>query len=366
MGMNKMKENVKEVIDDKNKYVNKLLNNIDVKIINNKEMKPRKEIENSIKIANKKHIEEKKAEKKVLVHKKVIEEKIITLEEKNENIKKEMDLQRRSLGIVFNSENMVKLVVKQLENNKKITINETNENKRKIAAKVLVDSFVVNDVKYDKNDWKNTVIESIHMGKKKDAKGKPNEIIYLKFKEIEEIKMFKNQLKTASEEINNRIIPYVSHNSYDRFQAIDNLAYESRRRGLKTKIIFGKYDFLLLTKDKKDPTNWYNIPPRILEDLPEFNVGQINEDDKIKEEEERNDRRIRLKEKYDNLLKEEYDMINRRNEEEAAILRRIAQINVDEEDVKMDEESNNEEDNAVKRKNNEEINEEKKKTKSTL
>ena len=55
-------KDIKKINNDKTPYVNKLLNNVNVKINNKKEMKPRMEMEESIKIATKKHIEEKRRE----------------------------------------------------------------------------------------------------------------------------------------------------------------------------------------------------------------------------------------------------------------------------------------------------------------
>ena len=288
-----------------------------------------------------------------------------------------MDIMRRTIGIVYNSEKMVDLVVKQLEKNGKVKSNETNENKRKIAAKVLVDSFIVNDMKYDKTDWMNTELEGLHMGKKKNTKGATNEIIYVKFKNYEDVKMIKNQLKMVTEEINDRVIPYVSHNSYERFQAIDNIAYQLRRRGNKPKMIFGKYDFLLLSKEKNDNTNWYNVPPRIIDEIPEFKVGEISNEDKKIEEVQRRERKVIQKEKNERLIEEEKNTDQNRHNGEQDLLKRINDINMSEmnnqEKIEIDEEEEeendmeeNEDENNVKRKNEEQINDDKKKTKSEL
>ena len=55
------KTEVKEKMNDNTSYVNKLLNKVDVKMFNKKEMKPRTVIEDSIKNATKIHLEEKLA-----------------------------------------------------------------------------------------------------------------------------------------------------------------------------------------------------------------------------------------------------------------------------------------------------------------
>ena len=131
--------------------------------------------------------------------------------------------------------------------------------------------------------------------------------------------------------------------------------------------VFGIHDFLLLTKDKNDKTNWFNIPPRILDDLPDFNVGRISEEDKIIEEEQSQERKRIMNERNNDLIKAEEKMNRKRIEEEKELLNRVANIDMSEiqyennsrldDDICMDE-------SDMKRKNEEEMKEEKKKTKS--
>ena len=161
-----------------------------------------------------------------------------------------------------------------------------------------------NDMSFDKQEWNNTKIEEMHTTKKKDNKGNTNEVIFIIFEDRNDVKNFKSQLKNVSDEINKRIIPYVSQKAFERFQTIDHITYKMRRRGKKTKVVFTKYDFILLSKDKNDETNWYNVPPRILEDLPEFKVGKISEEEKIEEEKQRDERKNKMI-KINNEIKED-------------------------------------------------------------
>ena len=193
-----------------------------------------------------------------------------------------MHKMRRTTGVIFNSNKMIEHVINQLEKSGKLKTNNTNEFKRKVGAKVLIDSFMTNEMKYGKEDWNNVKVEEIHTGTKSDKKGNFNEVIYVRFEEIDEIKKFKNQLKHVSNDVNNRIIDFISSQTHERFQFFDNAAYQARQRGMRTKIIIGKYDFLLLTKHKSDPQSWQNIPPRIMTNLPHFKVGQISDKDIIK------------------------------------------------------------------------------------
>ena len=122
------------------------------------------------------------------------------------------------------------------------------------------------------------------------------------------MKKFKNQLKYVGEEINNIISLYISSKTYTRFQYYDNAAWQSRQRGNRTKIIIGRHDFLLLTKHKSDTQNWNNIAPRILENLPDFNVGKMSDEDDKEEEK-------RIKERIENLKIKNEEINNYKKEE---------------------------------------------------
>ena len=103
---NKNKETIKEILNDKNDinenkdkeenlYINKLLNNMEVKVKKmNKEIKPRIEIEKSITKAAENHVKEKKEENNIKKKNVNKEEEVITLEEKNVRIKYEMNKMR--------------------------------------------------------------------------------------------------------------------------------------------------------------------------------------------------------------------------------------------------------------------------------
>ena len=201
----------------------------------------------------------------------------------------------------------------------------------------MVDNFITQEMKYSKEEWNQTKIEGIHTGSKKDKQGNKNEIIYITFENYNDNKIFKEKLKEVSEEISDRICPYIHGKAFERFKYIDHLAWETRKRNKKTKIIMGKHDFLLLTKDKNDNQPWQNIPPRIINNLPEFNIGKLNENDKKEEMKQREERRRELENRNKNIKKQEEENKLRREREEIALFNRF---NLNEKDEDMEDEYN--------------------------
>ena len=278
----------------------------------------------------------------------VKEEDKITLEEKNRRIQEEMYKMKRTTAIKLNSDNMINLVVEQLEKSGKMKTNETTNNKRKTGAKVLLDNFMTKEMNYEKEDWNRVEIEEINTGYKKDKNGKNYEMIYVTFKEEEEIKKFKNQLKYVKTETNERISQYISGKTLRRFQFYDNAAYSARRRGLKTKIVIGKFDFLLLTKNKADTQPWYNIPPRIVPDLPDFEVGNIREEEKEEEEKQKNERLEKIKKQNEEINIYEQIKEEKRIKEEDEMRKQLEEIAMSD-DTDLDENNDEEEKNVSKK-----------------
>ena len=253
-----------------------------------------------------------------------------------------MDKMRRTTSISLNSNKMIDLVVNQLEKNGKIKTNNTNDNKRKIGAKVLLDNFMTKNMKYEKDDWNNVELEELNTSVKKNKNGTMNEFLNVTFKEEDEIKKFKNQLQSVDKETNDRISQFISNKTYNRFQPYDNAAWQARQRGMKTKIVVGRFNFLLLTKMKSDTQSWYNIPPRIMHNLPDYDVGKINEEDAIEEEKQ-------IKERNDKIMKQNLELTEaekikeeRRMTEETEMMKRLEEIAMNDDEMMPNQEEVNE------------------------
>ena len=136
------------------------------------------------------------------------------------------------------------------------------------------------------------------------------------------------------ESVNNKICDYIDPKAFERFQSVDHTAYQIRLRGMKTKIHMGKYDFLLMTKMKNDKRTWNNIPPRILKDLPDFNIGKLNENDKIEEDKLIIERREKMMEKNEKIKEEEMRKKEEIEKKEKDIINSFDEkIVIDEDDI---------------------------------
>ena len=70
-----------------------------------------------------------------------------------------------------------------------------------------------------------------------------------------------------------RVIRWIPKQMYDRFRAVESLAYNLRQEaGLKTRVKIGRADLVLSNRDPKYSA-WFNRElPR---NLPEINLGQF-------------------------------------------------------------------------------------------
>ena len=61
-----------------------------------------------------------------------------------------------------------------------------------------------------------------------------NEIIYIEFKNINDVNAFMNQMRHANEDVGNKVCDYIKSEAFERFQAVDHIAWELRKRNQKT------------------------------------------------------------------------------------------------------------------------------------
>ena len=113
----------------------------------------------------------------------------------------------------------------------------------------------------------------------------------------------------------------------------------------------GQHDFLLLVKKKNDTQTWANIPPRIMDDLPEFDIGKLSKEDEKEEKKQREERRNKTNERNNVLIEEEEKKKLNKDKAEKEFLQRISN------DYEMSDED------ANKKENENEVNEEEHKMK---
>ena len=187
----------------------------------------------------------------------------------------------------------------------------------------------------------------IQTGKRKDKDNNTNEVIYITFEKMSDLIEFNENIKNASEEVNNRICNYVKPNCFKRFQYFDHMAWEARQRGKKTKVNTGKHDFLLLIKEKNDNNLWKNIAPRIIENVPDFEMGELSEEDKKEEKTQQEERMKELKRRNEEIIMEDRNKKEKRvNEEKEIMMRFKDNMMMEDNDINM--EKNEEEENKTK------------------
>ena len=76
-------------------------------------------------------------------------------------------------------------------------------------------------------------------------------------------------------------------------------------------------------KEKEDNTPWENIGPRMVDNLPEFNVGKLNIDDKEEEKKQRKERK-------------EEENKKKRERDEKALLELIGSNKMEEDEEKIE------------------------------
>ncbi len=162
---------------------------------------------------------------------------------------------------------------------KKKTVNL--KEKRIIATRQMIEEFVTKEMMMTNEEWEEYELEKIFTIKKKNRKNEASEFIYIVFKIPEDANRFKSKLGDLSQETNNLVSNYIEKDCIERINAIDNIAWQYRRKDVRTKIYMGQHDFLLLTKSKNDVRPWSQIPPMLIkEGLPDFTFGILSEEDK--------------------------------------------------------------------------------------
>ena len=105
--------------------------------------------------------------------------------------------------------------------------------------------------------------------------------------------------------------------------------------------MFGRYDFLLISKNKEDIRPWTEIPPRIMYDLPDFKMGKLSKEDKEKEDELTKGRNERILERNEEIKEAEKKKMEKRDQEERNLLNSIVNINMEDDDEDISEDQKN-------------------------
>ena len=208
---------------------------------------------------------------------------------------------KRTFGIETNNERQVHKTIEAMVKEKKIDPKLPYNAKEAIAMKAIVENFILNEAKIDKEDWESMVIDKFHVETKKRKDDSKVQVVYCRMVDARDVNKLRSKMADIDKEISSKLINYVHQAAFQRWKIFESMAWQFRKEGKSTKIWHGKTDFLLLVKEKSDIQKWADIAPRFIPEhlLVDFDVGKLNEEDE---------------EYYNQLQKDRYDENVAKNE----------------------------------------------------
>ena len=101
-------------------------------------------------------------------------------------------------------------------------------------------------------------------------------VLYVEFGHEQQVETIFSYTKNILKK-DHRVLRWVPKQMYERFRAVENLAYNLRQeKGLKTRVKIGITDFILSTRDPKLPYNSYWIHHVLPDNLPEVVLDQVD------------------------------------------------------------------------------------------
>ena len=183
-----------------------------------------------------------------------------------------MDLASRSHLIQIEKDRLFAEVIKLDESD------DDKFTKRQRAMKQIVCSLYSNKLKMDRNIVKELNIEKMNY-EQKIVNDKRMDYIHVTFKELDDMKKVKKNLKNLENDQNIKVTDCIPLSLMDRYKIYDNIAYELRKRGKQTRIWAKIHGFYLRVKDRSDLRMWGEIPPIITpKHMPLARVGKIKHD----------------------------------------------------------------------------------------
>jgi len=205
--------------------------------------------------------------------------KIISLEEKNNRVANELDIMSRTLGIRVGRLGMIEATKVKLSELGKLDNKLNNDQMKAQTLKALVQNFITNELKLSNEEYANTNVLKVWQVERADC-----EVINVTIKTKADISKINSYLKNLNYKNSNLIYQYVPNSLLKRFKGFESAAYNLRtnhQNGVRTRIRAGKNDFILLVRQKDDFTPWSMIQQTIVPvDIDtKFEVGKISEED---------------------------------------------------------------------------------------
>ena len=205
----------------------------------------------------------------------------IDMATKDDLIETIMRDQKRTIGVEFRHENQIDITIKYLEKEGKIDPTIKKVEKEGIAMKMMIENYVLHEVKIPKEEWEDMKIDKFHSCVKTDKSSMKSQIVYCRFVDPRDATAIRTSLADKPKHISNKLVQYVHPSAYNRWKIYDSIAYQYRLKGNNTKIWHGRSDFLLLVKSKSDKSKWSTQAPRIVSEnlLVDFDIGKLSDDD---------------------------------------------------------------------------------------
>ena len=205
----------------------------------------------------------------------------ITMDKKDDLKEALMNDMKRTFGVETNNERQVDKTIKALENEKKIDAKLSYKVKESIAMKVIVENFILNEAKIDKEEWESMFIDKFHIGTKKKKDNSRVQVIYCRMANPKDTNIIRSKMAEMDKETSSKLVNYVHQSAFQRWKIFDTMAWQYRKEGKSAKIWHGKSDFLLLVKEKNDTQKWSDLAPRFVPEhlLVDFDIGKLNKED---------------------------------------------------------------------------------------
>ena len=191
----------------------------------------------------------------------------------------------RTIGIRVGYSHLIELTHDSMKKRNKIDLKLSHEEQRAQVMKTIVRAFLIQDLKMSIKEYAEVKIESLEHEEREKY-----EIINVRFATINDTVKVNCKFINLEAESKNKIYQYVPKQLKTRFLAFETAAHKIRvdnQNSVTTKIRPGKYDFMLLVRNKSDKIPWSQVSQTFtpIDMSARFEVGILNKEDLEKEQE---------------------------------------------------------------------------------
>ena len=192
----------------------------------------------------------------------------------------------RIIGFSPITEQMKNIEAEKIRKNGQLDGNRDKSALYETATKNLVDKFMRNKLKMDANTRRLINIVQIYSSQSDNSP-----TIYIKCKSDEDVSTITshahNLPRPDRDTIADTLVPHIPKILYQRYKACEKLLWQYRKSdqgNIQTNLRLGRYDFLLRSRTKGDPTPWKFITPiRIPNTFPKPELNLLKKTDSDRE-----------------------------------------------------------------------------------